>query len=241
MRVTIAGPEERFPRKVIGFAHRGAPLSSKEENTLPAFRRALDLGATGLESDVGLTVDGVPVLLHLGLSLRARSISRVRRGNLHARIPSLADLYAECGHEFDLALDMAEPRAAESVVRTAEEYGALDRLWLTYWRVTTLEAWRRRWPDVHLVYPALPLRPGSAGRLVDQLRAARVDVLNVHHRICTRGLSAYVRHHGLGIFAWGVRNRGALERVLAHGVDGVFCDDVESMVELTAGHLQRVQ
>ena len=44
-------------RPCIGFAHRGASADARE-NTLEAFRLALELGATGLESDVWLTADG---------------------------------------------------------------------------------------------------------------------------------------------------------------------------------------
>jgi glycerophosphoryl diester phosphodiesterase len=43
--------------------HRGA-RGLKPENTLPAFEVAFDLGATSIETDVHLTRDGVPVLLH---------------------------------------------------------------------------------------------------------------------------------------------------------------------------------
>jgi glycerophosphoryl diester phosphodiesterase len=43
--------------------HRGAP-AHKPENTLPSFEVALDVGATSVETDVHLTRDGVPVLLH---------------------------------------------------------------------------------------------------------------------------------------------------------------------------------
>ncbi len=39
-------------------AHRGASAHAPE-NTLPAFRMAMDLGADGLELDVHLTRDGV--------------------------------------------------------------------------------------------------------------------------------------------------------------------------------------
>src|SRR5205085_81744 len=45
------------------YAHRGASLEFPE-NTLPAFRRALDLGADALETDVHVTADGVLVLSH---------------------------------------------------------------------------------------------------------------------------------------------------------------------------------
>jgi glycerophosphoryl diester phosphodiesterase len=43
--------------------HRGA-RGLAPENTLPAFARALDLGVTTLELDVGLTADGVVVVSH---------------------------------------------------------------------------------------------------------------------------------------------------------------------------------
>ncbi len=44
-------------------AHRGANKYAPQ-NTLPAFKRAADLGADGFETDVHLTKDGVPVLCH---------------------------------------------------------------------------------------------------------------------------------------------------------------------------------
>jgi glycerophosphoryl diester phosphodiesterase len=47
----------------IVYAHRGASLELPE-NTLPAFRRALEVGADALETDAHVTRDGVVVLAH---------------------------------------------------------------------------------------------------------------------------------------------------------------------------------
>jgi len=44
-------------------AHRGARLEAPE-NTIPAFARAIELGADGIEFDVRLTKDRVPIISH---------------------------------------------------------------------------------------------------------------------------------------------------------------------------------
>lgn len=215
-----------------GFAHRGAGGSRKDHNTLAAFERALALGARGLESDIALTRDGAPILAHPRLFERGPRLSGLRRDELPSHIPSLRDLYQRCGNDFDLALDMAQPAAAEEVVRIAEQHHAVDRLWLTYWHLSSLETWRQRWPDAHLVYPTMPLRPGGVIRLLDRLVEQQVTALNIHHRFCTARLVEQAHSRGLLIFAWGVRTRQPLARLMAHGIDGLFCDDVEGMVEV---------
>ncbi|XP_049745749.1 glycerophosphodiester phosphodiesterase domain-containing protein 4-like [Elephas maximus indicus] len=51
------GPKPNF------FGHRGAPMSGPE-NTMMSFEKAIEHGAYGLESDVHISYDSVPFLLH---------------------------------------------------------------------------------------------------------------------------------------------------------------------------------
>ncbi|MFM8714015.1 MAG: glycerophosphodiester phosphodiesterase, partial [Actinomycetota bacterium] len=89
--------QQRLPsilQPPVLFAHRGA-RAHEEENTMPAFLLAARLGATGLESDVWLTHDGVPVLDHEGVvggRLRRRAIAEVVSGDLPPHIPRLSQL-----------------------------------------------------------------------------------------------------------------------------------------------------
>ncbi len=81
-------------------AHRGAWLEAGFlENTLPAFQRAIDCGCQGLEFDVHLTADGVPVVHHdpdtervfgRACRLAETNFADLRRG--FPQIPTLAEV-----------------------------------------------------------------------------------------------------------------------------------------------------
>jgi glycerophosphoryl diester phosphodiesterase len=78
--------------------HRGAPLVARE-NTLEAFRRAVELGADGVELDVRRTVDGVLVVHHdpavegVGPIIAATAAELARAAPW---VPTLADALAAC-------------------------------------------------------------------------------------------------------------------------------------------------
>ena len=109
----------------IGFAHRGARAHAPE-NTLEAFALALEMGALGLESDVWITADGVAVLDHDGV-VDGALISTLERKQLPPHIPELAELYRECGSDYELSLDVKDAAAAPETLRVADAAGATAR------------------------------------------------------------------------------------------------------------------
>src|SRR5262249_41209057 len=73
--------------------HRGA-RGLKPENTLPSFEIAIDVGVTTIETDVHLTRDGVPILVHN--PFLTRELFRSHAGRvLPAADPLIASLTAE--------------------------------------------------------------------------------------------------------------------------------------------------
>jgi glycerophosphoryl diester phosphodiesterase len=226
----VSAPVPPLP---VGFAHRGGALTRREQNTLVAFSRAVRMGV-GVESDVVRTADGVPVLLHAPVGLyRGRPVRRLLRASLPAGVPALADLYANCGTGFPLALDMTDPGAAEAVVDVAASFGAVEQLWMTYWRLDRLALWRERWPSLRLVFPALVVR--SPGQFMSRLAGIGVDAVNVHHRALSPRVVEAARSHGLMALAWGVRRRGSVSAALARGADGVFADDAVALAAALGG------
>ena len=221
----------------IAFAHRGARAHAPE-NTLEAFRLALRLGATGLESDVWLTGDGVAVLDHDGRVggglLRRRAISAVPRVDLPASVPSLAELYAACGRTFELSLDVKDGAAAAEAVAVARAAGegAVGRLWLCHPEVEVLSGWRQEFDDVRLVN-STRLRDMHRGpeRRAAQLAAAGVDAVNLHYSDWTGGLTTLFHRFGRLAFGWDAQHARMVRELARMGIDGVYSDHVDRMVD----------
>jgi len=87
---------------------------------MPAFRLAVKLGATGLESDVWVTRDGVAVLDHdggLGGRFRRRPIAQASIEEVPVEVPRLTEvLDLADSHHLALSLDVKDP-AGFPVVR----------------------------------------------------------------------------------------------------------------------------
>jgi glycerophosphoryl diester phosphodiesterase len=230
--------QQRLPSildEPITFAHRGARAHAPE-NTLEAFALARKLGAGGLESDVWLTADGVPVLDHDGVvsvgRFRKRPIGELERVALPDHIPTLVDLYVHVGTDLPLSLDLKDDRAGQAVIDATRGHdpSMLERLWLCS-------------PDWESL---LPLR-GQGAHLVDSTRLARIkegperraatlaaegiDAINLHHSDWTGGLVTLFHRFDRICFGWDMQLPEVLRPAFRMGLDGVFSDWVDRMME----------
>ena len=221
----------------IGFAHRGARAHAPE-NTLDAFALALRLGATGLESDVWITADGVAVLDHdgiVGSRFRGRrAIASVNRDELPPHIPTLEELYERCGTGYELSLDVKDAAAAEAVldVTAAAGQGMLGRLWLCHHDWEVVAGWRALSDDVRLVDStrARAMKLGPERRAA-QLQSAGIDAVNLHHSDWTGGLVALFHRFERYAFGWDAQFERVIRDLLKMGIDGVYSDWVDRMMD----------
>ena len=222
----------------ITFAHRGA-RSEAPENTLVAFRRALELGASGLESDARLSADGEVVLVHdatVRPGLRRHRVAATTAAALAERgVPRLADLYEQLGSDFELSIDVYDVDAVGPLLAVAAAAGATSRLWVCSGRLETLAAVRAVDADARLVHSTkrAALNP-SVERHADRLAAAGVDVCNLRHTEWTAGLVGLFHRFGVLAFAWDVQEVRHLRAMLDLGIDAVYSDHVDRMVATVA-------
>jgi glycerophosphoryl diester phosphodiesterase len=218
----------------ILFAHRGARAHAPE-NTLEAFRLAIRLGASGLESDVWVTADGAAVLDHDGMVggvFRRRRIAEVDRGDLPEHIPTLGELYAECGAEMELSLDVKDAAAIGVVLAAAEAAGALARLWLCHPDLEVLASWRDAAGPARLVHSTrVSAMDRGPEHHAARLREAGVDAVNLHHAEWTAGSVALYHRFGRYCLGWDAQQLRIVVSLLDMGIDGVFSDHVDRLVD----------
>jgi glycerophosphoryl diester phosphodiesterase len=218
----------------ITFAHRGGRADAPE-NTLSAFRRALEVGATGLESDARLAADGQVVLVHgptVRTGLRRAKIRELPAARLaELGVPRLADLYAELGTDFELSLDLKEPDLADPILAVARAAGAVDRLWLCARKLPDLAGARRADPDVRLVHSMGRRAYGDAlERHASTLAKAGIAALNLREAEWSLGLVTLAHRFDLLAFAWDAQEYRRIRALLGMGVDGIYSDHVERLV-----------
>ena len=125
----------------LAFAHRGGayhPEIEGLENTVAAFRHAVDLGYTYLETDVHVTSDGVLLAFHDTVLDRVTD----RTGNIAEStyaevqgaliggsepVPTLADLFDQFP-EARFNIDLKSEGAVEALAAFIEEREAWDRV-----------------------------------------------------------------------------------------------------------------
>jgi glycerophosphoryl diester phosphodiesterase len=233
--------QQRLPSRIdppITFAHRGARAHAPE-NTLEAFELALRLGASGLESDVWMTADGVAVLDHDGVvkkGLRKRPISEYDRADLPEHIPTLLELLQTCGSGYSLSLDLKDPASAESIVEVIQGFDPelLERTWLcepSLERVIELREIFGDTPIRLLQTTRLERIKGTPERRAEYLARHHIDGINLHRTDWNGGLVALFHRFGLHAFGWDLQQEHELRDGLRMGLDAVYSDRVDVMVD----------
>ena len=190
--------------QIINFAHRGASAVCPE-NTMAAFRKALELGATGIETDVQMTKDGKLILIHdetvqrttngqgLVKDFTLEEIQQLDAGSWfneqfrEERLPSLEELLElvkEQGIIVNIELKngaIQYPELEEKVIACIQRYGMEDRVVISSFNHYSLVKCKSIAPEIRtgILYMEGLYKAWEYGRTVgaDALHAYKYAVL----------------------------------------------------------------
>lgn len=203
-------------------AHRGASWDERE-NTLPAFERAIAVGADYVELDVQMSADDALVVFHdldldrltpLSGPLRRRSLAELRE----VGVPTLAEVLELTDGRIGV---MAELKGAHLyrrrgfVARVAAVLGQ-DVVVVSFQRQALLETKRLR-PELRLIQHV------GVGVSIRSASSYAWGVGFWDPRVTRRGV-AKAAALGLATTVYTVNDETRLRELAALGVDGIFTD-----------------
>lgn len=211
--------------KVI--AHRGAS-AAEPENTLAAFRAAVEMGADGVELDVRRTADGAGAVHHDAHLSDGRAVVALDSAELPEQVPLLDAALAACGPlEVNVEIknwpadpDFDEERCvAPLVVDAVRDAGLVDRVVVSSFDIGSIDRVRDLEPSLRTAW--LVIDRGDPLALV--ARAAERGHGGIHPiwRMVDEAVIGAAHDAGLFVNVWTVDDPEEIRRLAALGVDGV--------------------
>jgi glycerophosphoryl diester phosphodiesterase len=247
--------ESRVP---LAIAHRGFSLDGLE-NTIPAFRAALDLGCRYLETDINTTSDGVTLVFHDATldrttdkhgtiaELPYAEVSQARVGGREP-ICTLRELFeALPGANFNI--DVKDARSAANLAALIEEFGLHDLVCVASFSGRRRKAVLSRLsrpvacsPGIRQLAAYFALQSWMPAPVLRAMMRS-VDILQIPPRfwnlkLVTRRSVAKAHRLGLKVHVWTINEPAEMHRLLDLGVDGIMTDraDLLAGIMRARGH-----
>lgn len=238
------------------FAHRGFS-SQYPENTMIAFRKALEAGADGIELDARLTSDGKIVIMHdpsVDRTTNGKGMVRnltlaeirgldagIKKGMVfeNERVPVLEEVFDSLGGKLLLNIELCnyeegdERSLANQVVELIEQYRLVDSVVISSFRFNNLVYVKDKNPSISC---ALLAKQGLLGAWARNVlnHSVSVDALHPYYTDVNPGLIRREHQCGRKVRAWTVNAPKLIRDLYDMGVDAIFTDNPQESHEFYA-------
>jgi glycerophosphoryl diester phosphodiesterase len=224
-------------------AHRGASRAERE-NTLPAFRAAVALGAEGVELDVRRSADGVLVVHHDPMLGDGRPVCATGAAELPEHVPTLAAVLDACAGafvnieikndpdepDFDTTEWLARTVCATLAGRARGAAGEHARWLISSFRIETVNTCRALLPAVRTAWLVMDLDAA----VIAESAAAGHAAVHPHVETLDRDGVRAAHAAGLAVNTWTCDDPDQMATMIAWGVDGLCTNVPDVALEVRA-------
>jgi glycerophosphoryl diester phosphodiesterase len=214
-------------RQVRVIAHRGASVAHPE-NTIAAFRGAVEQGADAVELDVRRTADGRAAIHHDEALADGRGLWELRASELPSHVPLLREALEAC-QPLEVNVEIKNVRIdgdfdpdqtmAQVVVDTVREMGIGDRILVSSFGFACIE--RVRELDASLRTAFLIGGDRDPLPLLERAAAGGHPGVHPHWLMVDETFMAHAGSLGLFVNVWTVDDPDHIRRLADLGVDGI--------------------
>ncbi|MBR2876929.1 MAG: glycerophosphodiester phosphodiesterase [Clostridia bacterium] len=240
--------------KINVISHRGANLVAPQ-NTLPAFKKSFEIGCDGVETDIHLTKDGVPVLCHNFTidetsdgtgAIKDMTLEELRKFDFgsykgeefkNTEIPLLEDFIALCKDNNVEVLNIelksevfgeASIEFPQKTIELAKKYDMFDKLLISSFDPAILVVCKKLDPNCKtgLLYsPEKKVGRKIMFRPMAFAKDIHADALHPFSAFVTKEYVKRAHKMGLMVNPWTVNKEREIKRMIFCGVDGIITDN----------------
>lgn len=234
---------------VLRVAHRGAPAFAPE-NTMASFRKAIELKADYLETDVQQTKDKVLVIMH-DSSVDRTTNGKGKVGELTfaelekmdagqgEKIPTLENVLSlgVSNQSIKFILELKDgndvyPGIEEALVEMVKKNLLEDRVVFKSFSYPMLERLRKLAPKIPQIYVFFTAFPKLGITIDHRVRFhnpfdLKVEFLQAHERLTAFNFVVEAHAHGKKVIIWGVEDQEKMKTWTENQVDGIETDHLD--------------
>lgn len=216
---------------IIG--HRGASAVAPE-NTIAAFEAAIAAGADGIEFDVRLASDGVPVVIHDETLYRTHHVRQRVADSLVSQlnefdVPSLAqvfELFSSNNLLLYLEMKGKETQLAEECCRLVDQYRLKERVIIECFEHSALQTIK----SIDPTFRTAALFQPPASFIVKRALAIEANEIALHHRLTNKRTVERARLADLNVVTWTVDDPAWIKRAKELGIHALITNDPAALI-----------
>ena len=241
----------------LSIAHRGHSIAYPE-NTLEAYRKAIDLGVEMIECDVNITRDGMLVMMHDSTLNRTSNgtgrvsaatweeIQRLDVGEKFKpefaglRVPSTAEtllLFKEAGllscFEVKGADGDESDRIALALADLFVKHDMVEKAFMSSYHHEALLLAQSKHPELLLAPERLPDdAPGNPADTVRQAKLFGAPVIQHQYTVLNADVVKALHDNEIAVWSWSTTDEASMLLSIELGADALMGDDVQLMLEI---------
>ncbi len=243
-------PQKLTANKTAIVAHRGGSLLAPE-NTLAAFRNALQIGAAWIEIDVHQTSDKVTVVIHDNTLDRTTNgkgaIDKISFEKLRSfdagckfsdkfageKVPTLDETLALIAGKCNLLIEIKNPDKSgeieKDVVRLIQKHKAWA--WCVVQSFSYQSVLKVHQMDAQINTALLFVKP-NIEKIKNNAEMSFLSGINIYQRFAGKRTIEKIHALNKTVFVWTVNHPKRIQKMIANGADGIMTDDPQMMKEL---------
>ena len=214
---------------------------------MTAFREAIAVGSDGIEFDVRLTRDGVPVIIHdnnlrrtTRLAHRIADLTWVELERLNVEVPSLEQLFTlfepnDLMLFLEMKVDSVAEHAplAEACCKLIHDYSFKQRVIIECFDLKALEVVKNIDSEINTatLFQRTVSSPSlSDQRIIDQAKAVGASALALHYQLAREPLVSKAIAANLRVAVWTVDDPAWIARAKSMGIEALITNDPAAML-----------